>query len=232
MSRTFLAVTIICMSLIGCASAPANIYSPQAEVVSIPQVNAEADAEIGQTIIAKAFRKAYPGISLPSGVTEGRSGTFGQIRIHSGVLYLYSEDENGKYYRDPHAEWGTGNVWNSTGGGIFVPRDSAKPSVNFHMNLITGFDLGKIPSVGITNATYEAWDTDSFKRELIYSGISQNTVSILYREFKNDFARPAFSQELKYDLAQGNEIGFRGARFQVIKATNTGIRYKVLRPLD
>jgi hypothetical protein len=95
-----------------------------------------------------------------------------------------------------------------------------------------GLHLGEIPSEGITYTTYEEWDTNSFKRELVYSGVSQNTISILYREFKHDIARPAFSQELKYDLAQGNEIGFRGARFLVLKAGNTSIRYKVLRALD
>ena len=45
-------------------------------------------------------------------------------------------------------------------------------------------------------------------------------------------ARPAFTQELKYDLGEGKVIGFKGARFEVLSATNVGIRYKVLRHLD
>ena len=45
-------------------------------------------------------------------------------------------------------------------------------------------------------------------------------------------ARPAFSQELKYDLGEGQVIGFKGARFEVVKATNLGITYRVLRHLD
>jgi hypothetical protein len=32
----------------------------------------------------------------------------------------------------------------------------------------------------------------SFKEELIYSGISQDTLRVTYREYKGDFARPAF----------------------------------------
>ena len=80
-------------------------------------------------------------------------------------------------------------------------------------------------------ATIE-WRADSFKRELVYSGVSQNTISILYREFSDNMARPAFSQDLKYDLSQGKEIGFKGARFEVTKASNTGIVYKVLKALD
>ena len=45
-------------------------------------------------------------------------------------------------------------------------------------------------------------------------------------------ARPAFSQELKYDISQGKEIGYKSARFEIIKATNTELTYKVLKPLE
>jgi hypothetical protein len=232
MSKFTIALVSTAIFLGGCA-APPVVTLPPAQLVNIPAINTEAEAEIGQTIISKAFRRTYPAILLPTGIVEGRFGTMGQIKVNSGVLYLLTEDANGKYYRDRSATWGSDSVgWSPMIGGIFVPHDKSKPSVNFNRNPMSGWDFGKIPSTGITDTTYEDWDRDSFKRELVYSGVSQNTVSILYREFKDDFARPAFSQDLKYDLTQGNEIGFRGARFQVIKAGNTVIRYKVLRALD
>jgi hypothetical protein len=37
---------------------------------------------------------------------------------------------------------------------------------------------------------------------------------------------------LTYDLAAGDEIGFRGARIKVLKATNVSITYVVTKPLD
>ena len=55
---------------------------------------------------------------------------------------------------------------------------------------------------------------------------------ILYREFFDNIARPAFSQEYKYDLSKGTSIGYRGARFEIIKATNTELVYKVIKALD
>ena len=111
--------------------------------------------------------------------------------------------------------------------GIYVPDDRTKPAV-----IAVGESYGKIPVTDVKHITVEKWNVDSVKRELVYTGISQNTISILYREFMDNTARPAFSQELKYDLSQGKEIGFKGARFEVIKATNTGITYKVLKALD
>jgi hypothetical protein len=73
---------------------------------------------------------------------------------------------------------------------------------------------------------------NSFKRELVYSGVSQGTITLLYREFKNEFARPAFSQEVRFDLKEGDEIGFKGARFKVKKASNLGLTYSVERHLQ
>lgn len=92
-------------------------------------------------------------------------------------------------------------------------------------------------SSGALKASFEIeycahWQEGDFRRELIYSGISQGTVTITYKEFKDDLARPAFSQELRYDLNQGREVGFRGARFEILEATNSMIRYRVLKPLD
>ncbi len=49
-------------------------------------------------------------------------------------------------------------------------------------------------------------DESSFKRELIYNGVSQNVLSILYREYKNDWARPAFSQESMKNMAQAERL--------------------------
>ena len=64
--------------------------------------------------------------------------------------------------------------------------------------------------------------------ELIYSGKSGNVIKILYREFSNDLARPAFSQELQYDLAESKTIKFRKTTIEVIQASNQEITFRVL----
>ncbi|GJQ22197.1 MAG: hypothetical protein HBSIN02_25520 [Bacteroidia bacterium] len=64
--------------------------------------------------------------------------------------------------------------------------------------------------------------------ELLYSGKSGDVIKIVYREYSNDIARPAFSQELQYDLKESNVIKFRRTTIEVIKATNQEITYKVL----
>ena len=40
--------------------------------------------------------------------------------------------------------------------------------------------------------------------------------------------RPAFTQDIQYDLKESNIIGFKGVRIEIIEATNRHIKYKVL----
>ena len=68
----------------------------------------------------------------------------------------------------------------------------------------------------------------SSKSELIYSGKAGNVIKIVYREYSNDYARPAFSQELQYDLSETKTLKFRKTTIQVIAATNQEITFKVL----
>ena len=67
-----------------------------------------------------------------------------------------------------------------------------------------------------------------FKQDFIYNGKVGNAIKFTYREYANDLARPAFTQDLQYDLKESNIIGFRGLRIEILSATNTKIQYKVL----
>lgn len=72
------------------------------------------------------------------------------------------------------------------------------------------------------------------KEEILFSGFSQGTLRATYREFVNDMARPAFSQEATYDFTPGtpSTISFKGAQIEVLDANNNEIRYRVLRGFD
>jgi hypothetical protein len=71
----------------------------------------------------------------------------------------------------------------------------------------------------------------AFKREIIYQGTSKGVVKISFREFANDMARPAFSQDISYDLDPDGTtmIVFKGLKIQVLKASGAEIQYIVLR---
>ncbi|WP_027880305.1 hypothetical protein [Mesoflavibacter zeaxanthinifaciens] len=71
-------------------------------------------------------------------------------------------------------------------------------------------------------------DKKYFKQEFIYNGRIGNSLKFIYREYLNDYARPAFSQDLQYDLSESNIIGFKDLRIEIFEVTNTQIKYKVL----
>lgn len=68
----------------------------------------------------------------------------------------------------------------------------------------------------------------SFQQTLIYSGKVGDKINIGYREFSSNTARPAFNNDVEYDLSSSSRIGYKGAEIEVIKADNTGITYKVI----
>ncbi len=67
-----------------------------------------------------------------------------------------------------------------------------------------------------------------FLKVFIYNGKAGNVIKFSYREFINDMARPAFTQELQYDLSEGKIIGFKGMRIEILNTSNIEIEYKVL----
>lgn len=71
-------------------------------------------------------------------------------------------------------------------------------------------------------------DETAFRAQLIYSGVDGNTLNAVYREFAGDLIRPAFTQELQYDLSASSEIGYRSVRIDVVEASNATVRFRVL----
>ena len=71
------------------------------------------------------------------------------------------------------------------------------------------------------------YNEGSLKQELVYNGKSKDTIKLQYREYKDNFARPAFFQELSYDLSESKEIGFRGMMIEILEATNSKIKFIV-----
>ncbi|MGL5125294.1 MAG: hypothetical protein ACRC6U_04825 [Fusobacteriaceae bacterium] len=67
------------------------------------------------------------------------------------------------------------------------------------------------------------------KYDIIYNGISGDTIKFSYREFTADnLARPAFYQELNYNK-KDRIIRFKKIEIEILKLTNSEITYKVIK---
>jgi hypothetical protein len=225
-----------------------NLSSMQ--VVKLPELNIVAEAEVGQSMVSTANRTIIPAIkvikeiSISSelkGLAFNKDALKQTLVIPQGVFVAVgtNSDEigSGVYYHAPIAYMRNLEGNYNIKAGVFLPDNTASPEI-FDLGtgskiLNSGFAaIYKVDKIDFEKTQIEQWGRESFKRELVYSGVSQNTISIRYREFKDDMARPAFTEDLKYDLSQGDIIGYNGARFQILKATNIGIRFKVLKHLE
>lgn len=72
----------------------------------------------------------------------------------------------------------------------------------------------------------------NFKFELIYTGKENNSISVVYREYVDNFARNSFYQSLTYDLNESKIIKFKTLEIQVLDSTNSGLAFKVLKDDD
>lgn len=248
MNRTTAFTVIVGITLVLTLGGCATRTSPSStmQLIKFPELNAKTEAQVGDSMVETAFKKITPSNAIVLDKDITHKSTECGLTISAGNLALYTSDKEGVFYRmKDHVALTIQGTPNHTVGGVFFPNDKSRPTEVFCGKISSqlfafraravhpGIEFKKAPDV-------EKWEANSFKRELVYSGITQNTVSILYREFdyvydkyrNGHYARPAFNQELKYDLSQGDTIGFKGARFRIIKATNTGIRYEVLKHLD
>ncbi len=104
------------------------------------------------------------------------------------------------------------------------PNPMAKPLPGTYL-----FPTGYLPQHLFKKTKEKAMMEGGFKTELIYSGKSGNTISVNYREYKDDFARPAFYQQMQYDLSENSVITFRETVIKVLHADNNAITFEVLK---
>lgn len=69
---------------------------------------------------------------------------------------------------------------------------------------------------------------DSKKSELVYQGFSKDVLRLAYREYVGDMARPAFFQDLTYEVTSfPADIRFKQIQLKILAAGNNGIQYQV-----
>lgn len=92
----------------------------------------------------------------------------------------------------------------------------------------TGFSVKEVEGLKAEPAEYIESCEECFKKEFVYNGKSGNTFKFVYREYINNMARPALAQDIQYDLVDGNIVGIKGLRIEIISTNNTTIEYKIL----
>jgi|JI10StandDraft_1071094.scaffolds.fasta_scaffold20558_5 hypothetical protein len=222
--KSILAIVAL-MTLGACASATA--VAPRVELIDSPPVAQLARAELGDTILEKGKLSTYEGLRLKNELTWGDGFFLKKFTISPGRLRATHEDKNFLYYRSEamtsyDAMIGTFPY----PGGLCVNHANRSVIQAFIQVGVCNITPNVAPDVERLRVTDV--DAPNFRQELIYNGRSGDTIKFLYREFAGDYARAPFSQEVQYDLKDGNTIGFKGARIEIVEATNTNLSYRVV----
>jgi len=185
-------------------------------------VGVQQAKDVGDTMITKATYSTYLGFVANKDFANSQPG-FPQI-IKDAKYICMGKIPTGEYICNQHHE--------NTPEIAYINLPSVV--INNVGDLVGYYHLVyykplEVPQCGVfQEADMTSISATGFKRELIYNGKSKDNIKILYREFSGNLARPAFSQELMYDLSESRVIGFKDIRIRIIEATNTNIKFEVL----
>lgn len=220
MMKKLLLCSVMSIGLFGCATPKYN-YTPEITKISKPPVGIEATALVGDQMLVQGKFIEQDALKISERLKVSFAYT-----LEPGYFVKTGEDENAQYFA------ALNNVIN---GGMISKSALADPykavmlDKNKQVCVITVFNakscsdpvIPVIEKIGVATA-------NSFQQTLIYSGRVGNKINIGYREFPSSLARPAFNNDVEYDLNESKTIGYKGALLEILEATNQLIKYKVL----
>lgn len=230
MSRATLGLMAVATLLVGCATSTRPVAS-QVETIDRPAANQLATANLGESLLTRGIVFWRQAIQT-SGPTQINMGVGNAVVAPQGTYVLRFEDDKARYFvGGPPVSSGLATGPNVDGGLCLARTADTIIGVSTYPGGCGDKNLAAASFESVTLPDDTA--TNIWRKELIYNGRSGDTIRMIYREFTSgDLARPAFTQELQYDLSQQTEIGFREVRLKVESATNTVINYRVLQPFN
>jgi hypothetical protein len=212
-----------------------------ATTIYLPPLGVEQATNIGDAMISTRRIALLPAIRLSTNVVA-QAPYSSSYRLEGvvrpGVFSLYAHDgSGGEFFKSsqpltltykglqPSSKDAEGG---SLDHGIFLPPAGPARIYFFWGPTYTSPEFLTAPEFSFSKETLELrLAQETLQKELVYTGVSQSTISIRYREYWDGAAREPFYQDVKYDISQGNQIGFKDARFEVIEANNKTIKYRV-----
>jgi hypothetical protein len=191
---------------------------PNSETVYTPIINQINTSEIGITLVSKETARKYEALEIAKEVKIKPNMLVKTLNIGETFIKKFETEEFDLYENIDEPTY-----------GIAISKSGTIQKV--YSTGPTGTGLRLKPSkytIKYNSIQRPIKSDDYYKQEFIYNGKVGNGIKFIYREFINDYARPAFTQDLQYDLSEDKTIGFRGLRLEVINASNTTIKYKIL----
>lgn len=226
------ALAALCCALLAlsaCVSTGPLVPKVSTKVGESPRLNEVIEKSVGEAIYETYNYQEFEGVKLTEPADVDVLAARWSLPPHES-LQAYVE--------------GTGTIYCTREPALLVMGKMASRVCLGDLDNNRRFDSWKAPQgpparqkwnklkneLGYTSGGAMTSTMGGFRYELLYQGISGNVVSLLYREYIDDLARPAFQQDLSYTLAsQGaTEVSFRKTRLRILSADNNKIQYQLL----
>lgn len=215
-----LSIGLISLVITACATPDFN-YLPRSIEISKPPIGSVQVAYVGDMLLQQGKYIEHDSIYLPEKIEVSWG-----YDLLPGYYLKKGEDQNSETYYPGGGQDG-GGVHKAALADPWIAVMAYKE--RNELCIITNFNaLVCKPTSSFVRKKKLIVTEDSFQQTLIYSGKIGNIIHIGYREFSNNIARPAFNNDVKYDLTSSDIIGYKGARLNIINATNEKITYIIL----
>lgn len=213
-------VALGAMALVGCTSPKYN-YAPTTQSLSEPPVGSVNTSYVGDALLSQGVLAKYEGIKVtaPARVSWGYTVTPGNLK-------KVGQDGKSEFYM-PTGMAESANVQKAALADMWqalMVKEGTRT-----LCVITVFSVSTCEdNMPIEKTNLNISSSNNFQQTLLYNGRVGNKINIGYRESSSDMARPAFNNDVEYDLSESKVIGYKGAKIEVLEATNQSIRYKVI----
>lgn len=200
-------------------SAPA--IGQEMRIESSPKIGAEAVVPAGEAIYSYARVYTIDGAQLkagsgPGSYLRGRSVAAGTELVPVPTKSAYKACVPAPGTLDPDGPC----FMDDDGDGQFDRQ--ATNGYNMAQRLKEPVPYSRVP-ISLTRE-------DSFKRLILFQGATSDSLRFSYREFDNDLARPAFTEDLTIPREQFPAmIRIKNLQIEVLGVTGMGLRYRVVR---
>ena len=203
------------------------LYYPTTSIIKTPKEGILSSEELGDTLLIYSIKEVYDSLKISTSV-DYQVRAF-NVRIQPQTALARSlSNYNSPIFHAPY-EWSSVFTNGFQLGNYARIEESTTSPTGYKFTPVGNGCGGSQDFLNeYTKTKSTKVDQPGFSQELIYNGRVGDSIKFIYREFSENMARSAFTQEVQYDLGISNIVGFKGARLEIIEATNERLVYKVI----
>lgn len=215
-------LVLIVMLSAGCTTIRHNAPPPVKTHISYPELGQENVAYIGDQLLRKGIMFTEDVLVISKDINV--SALMSPILIPAGEYAKIGSDNTTDFYSSNGICSIIGSIKNCQFSALSVGKQ-----INAELCVVDLYGGDYCYAEAYARSTRTVKASNNFVQTLLYNGRVGNKINIGYREFNKTSARPAFSNDVEYDLNTSSTIGYKGAKLEVIDADNSSITYKVIR---